>query len=280
MKLTLSKKIFSLVAISFISFGTVFAQESESDEYEPAQVITEADDYTEIKEAADSKNSKQTKDKKKKSEHPVKDFFFGKEKYIYFDEMPLSTGTIGFSIKNRLAQTILNPETEMAGVQTYFQSAYFNILFDEKNRAYIADAVQKYLSDFENHKLERGKYMKTRKIYGNKGKCYVEWGTIKMMMDAYTHTTFTVGYEFKKVNDKESPYFCIIIRAGDNENEHMGTNTTKGTTEVELYFTKAQARQLADLLGRESIKGQLNEYYNIKASDEYQQAVKEDSDAY
>ncbi|MGN0740671.1 MAG: hypothetical protein ACI4LX_10925 [Treponema sp.] len=238
------------------------AKASTEDDYEEnANAVLQEDDYSES-EGQTSENA--TPAAAKKKTNPFKEFLFGKEKYIFFDSTELATGTVGWGIKPRIAEVILNPDTNMAGVQVYFQSSFFNILFDEKNRALIADALEKYLADFDNRKLEKGKYLKTRRAYVKNGKCSLEWGSVKIMMNAFGDTNFTVGYEFKKVNEKNSPYFCIIIEKCKNKNDKAGTYKVEESVEMQLYFTKAQAKQLVKLLGRESINEQMGKYYSMQ----------------
>lgn len=239
------------------------AAASTKDDYEQkANAVLQEDDYSDSEDQSAEKAAAGKTTKKKTN--PFKEFLFGKEKYIFFDSTELATGTIAWGIKPRIAEVILNPEINKAGVQVYFQSSFFNILFDEKNRALIADALEKYLEDFDNRKLEKGKYLKTRRAYVKNGKCSLEWGTVKIMMNAFGDTNFTVGYEFKKVNEKNSPYFCIIIEKCKNKNDKAGTYKVEESVEMQLYFTKAQAKQLVKLLGRESINEQMAKYYSMQ----------------
>lgn len=264
-KISLLKKALAAAAVclSFSAFAANSAPAQQDDYAEVSDTKTEGDDYDGSAQTGKKTNSS-SKTKEKKKSNPFKDFLFGKEKYIYFDSAELATGTIGFGIKPRTAEMILNPDTNMAGTQVYFQSSFFNILFDEKNRALFAGALEQYLDDFENKRLVKGKYLKTRRAYIKNGKCDLEWGTVKIMMDATGSTHFTVGYEFKKRNDKTSPYFCIIIEKCKNTNERTGTYKVDESVEMQLYFTKAQAKQFVKFLSQESINEQLAKYYALE----------------
>ena len=128
-------------------------------------------------------------------------------------------------------------------------------MFDEKDVALIAEGFEKYLADFDAHVLIKNKTMKTRKMYTSKGNCRVEWGTIKAMINNYGDAKFHVGYEFKK----NSPYFCIIVKDCKNIATDLGSNVAEKSVEVQLYFTKAEARQLLEKIGRERVKQELQE---------------------
>lgn len=277
MKITSFKKI--ILASALLAFSTTLFAE---------KMAVDTDDYTE--EVPEEKtsiklNSKDSKDKKKKpkksASEAVKEFIFGKEKYVFYDTMNLSTGTILAGIRQREVELILKPTTREAGVRTYFESSWYDLLFDEANRTKIIDSIDKYLSDFENHKLnKKATYLKTRRTYCTNGKCFKQWGSTKQMMSSFGHTTFDCGYEFKKVKDKTSPFFAIIIHQTKDENDKNGTNTSPESTEVSLFLTKSQAKTLAELLGREKIVTQMNLYYEAEntAVDDYNESS--DSDEY
>lgn len=231
---------------------TVAAETSDSyEEVEALQQETVADTYTE--EVSDTKDRKK---KKSTVKNPFEGFFTPKQnKYNFYATIPLSTGTIGYGIKHREAEVFVDPKTKKAGIQTYYQTSFFDFMFDQKNIAIIAEAFDKYLQDFEAHNLIKNNTMKTRKIYSAKGKCRVEWGTIKAMINNYGDAQFHVGYEFKN----KSPYFCIIIKDAKNIAPDLGSNVAEKSVEVQLYFTKAEARQFLDALSIERVKQELTE---------------------
>lgn len=117
-------------------------------------------------------------------------------------------------------------------------------------------------------------------MYSTKGKCFEEWGTLKFMMEAFGPARFNVGYEFKKINGKTSPYFCIIIEKAKNINDKAGTNVAQESVEIELYFTKAQAKQFVRLLGRESINNQMALYYAAQNGSEDPDSTEKVNDNY
>lgn len=243
----LSKAVLLSSALLFVSSSLIFAQEADSYE-DPAPAAKESsnpDEYTETEQP------KKNKKKKSKSEwNPFSGMLDSKQVgYIYYDQIKLSTGTIGYSIKPRTAEVFVDPESRRAGIQVYYQSSFFNFSFTEKNIALIAEGYEKYLEDFEAHRLIKKKTMKTRKMYTDKGKCRTEWGAVKFMMNYYGDSQFHVGYEF----EKDSPYFCIIIKQCDNIAQDVGSYVPEESVEVQLYFTKAQAKEFLSVLSRERV---------------------------
>ena len=228
----------------------VVTEESESVEEEAVPVTATADEYIE------ASPEKKTTKPKSKIHNPFEGMFEPKQKkYIFYEQTPLSTGTIGYGIKPRTAEIFVDPKTKKVGIQVYYQSSFFDFMFDEKDVALIAEGFEKYLADFDAHVLIKNKTMKTRKMYTSKGNCRVEWGTIKAMINNYGDAKFHVGYEFKK----NSPYFCIIVKDCKNIATDLGSNVAEKSVEVQLYFTKAEARQLLEKISRERVKQELQE---------------------
>ncbi len=254
-------KIFAF-AIALFATSSSYAQVVYNDEV--SSQGTEKDTYVENENPGKKAQSKKKSKQKEfgSSGNVFKDFIFGKEKYIYYDTVELATGTMAMGIKPRPGQMIFNPKTEMAGIQVNYQSAIFNILFDEKTRGQIADALSRYLEDYKNKRLVRKKSARTRKIYGT-GKCYVEWGVLKSMMYNYANTRVQFGYEFKG----DSPYFCLIIKGAKNEVQNMGENIAKESTEVQLYFTRTKAKVFAAALGDDAVKAQREVYLQMMGED-------------
>lgn len=237
--------------------------EKEADTYEDAPVQkTKKDDKPKTeKEIAEEKALERQKriDNFGSSGNWAKDFFLGKDKYAHYDTVQLATGTLlGIDVKPREAELIYNPKTDMSGVATYYQTNYYEILWDAKTRQGITDALAMYLKDFEAKKLIRNSNLKTRRLYLKNGKSEIQWGTLKIFCDNKAKCTVEAGYEFKN----KSPYFCIIIKQGKNIAENIGTNVPRESTEVQLYFTKAQAKAFVDLISNEAVARQREAYYN------------------
>ncbi len=260
-----------VVAASSLTFAAEPAEADTYEEEKPAVTSTEGDTYEDEASTTANGSTSKTAGKKKKEWNPFEGMFSSKQsKYIFYDSTPLSTGTIGFGIKARTGELFVDPKTGKVGIQVYYQSSFFDFMFDEKNIALIAEGFEKYLADFESHSLIKNHTMKTRRMYTAKGKCRVEWGTTKIMINNFGDAQFHVGYEFKK----NSPYFCIIVKDAKNIAPDLGSNVAEKSVEVQLYFTKAQAKQFLQLAGRERVQQELRKVEeafspDLKESDQY-----------
>ena len=200
-----------------------------------------------------------------------KELFVGKQKYIEYDDVELQTNNVFQKQKERLSTMIYNPMTKKGGVSTYFQTMYFNFLFSESDRELIIKAVDSYLSDFENKRLIHNNN-KSTKMYG-KGKCYAEFGTVKMMMGHEANTTFLTGYRF----EKKSPYFVISVQGAKDEAPNQPEYTVKEFPTVTMYFTRAQAKDFVEKLSQDQLDVLQNEY-NAKVSGFQNKILKEQDD--
>lgn len=270
---TVTEETASEDSVSTESVSTTDTYE-ETAETEPSD---SPDEYTEASPEADKtaapdeyvETELPKKDKKKNAHNPFEGMFTQKQtNYLFYDQIKLSTGTIGYGIKPRTAEVFVDPKTKKAGIQVYYQSSFFDFMFDEKNIALIQEGYEKYLEDFAAHTLIKKNTMKTRKMYTAKGKCRTEWGSVKIMMNYYGNSQFHVGYEFKK----NSPYFCIIVKGCKNIATDIGVNVPEESVEVQLYFTKAEARQFLDSLSRETVLQKLSEtdeYLELQSDSDY-----------
>ena len=176
-----------------------------------------------------------------------KELFLGKQKYVEYDDIELQTNNVFQQQKERQSTMIYNPVSKKAGVSTYFQTMFFNFVFSESERELIIRAVDSYIKDFENKRLIHNNN-KSTKMYGS-GKCLAEYGTVKIMMNHESNTTFKAGYRF----EKKSPYFVISVKGAKDEAKNQGTYTVKDFPTVTMYFTRAQAKDFAEKLSQDQL---------------------------
>lgn len=200
-----------------------------------------------------------------------KELLLGKQKYVEYDNAELQTNTIFQKQKERASTMIYNPVTKKAGVSTYFETMFFNFVFSEADRQTIIEAVDKYFDDFENKRLIHNNHKSTR-MYG-KGKCYAEFGTVKIMMNHEANTTFKVGYRF----EKKSPYFVISVDGAKDEAPNQSTYQVKDFPTVTMYFTRAQARDFVSKLNQDQLNA-LQAEYDEKVSGFQNKIIKEKDD--
>ncbi len=78
-----------------------------------------------------------------------------------------------------------------------------------------------------------------------------------------------MGYEFIK----GSPYFVLSNYAFSNDNyERIGDTTSRESLPLSFYFTRAQLREVLELISEDNVKkvvAEMNENYITTGADEY-----------
>lgn len=180
------------------------------------------------------------------------EFFTGRE-YKY------ECGSFDFSAENQVGilkqnegTVYFNTELKQAGFEADYYSQIYYIYMNDSARKILASNVNQYLSDFENRALKlKGK---TYKQYGEVP-IRLEWGTIPTMVDSYGNGSLQFGYRFYK----KAPYFTLTVWPVKNLETRKAAATSK-SVRVQYYFTKAQAKKLAELLSDENLLEVLKPY--------------------
>lgn len=210
-----------------------------------------------VSESEDSANNGDYYDENDSdSENPNKNSFLAfltksSSKFSEVGTFSLSTTGLNAKLKLQEGSYYIDNKNYDAGFGSYIMAAYYVMLMDQKTRSVYINAVNSYLSDFENKKLKR-KDRKTYKQYG-KSKATIYWGVIKSQTSNYGYPVAYFGYTFK---DK-SPYFTITMHPTVNEKRRVDDTVVEESMMVTFYFTKAQCRELADFLKEDN----LNNYF-------------------
>lgn len=167
-----------------------------------------------------------------------------------FDPVELGSGT--FRLKNIFASELavkefsvmLYPKNGTAGVLYKRTPVKERLLLDRAARSAVISAYELYLKDYEEKKLDRNQ-RKFKESYGY-ARAKIEWGPFQY--STYADPKISMGYIFVG----KSPYFCIRIPSTKSPQN-------KGDVPVEyggllLYFTRAQAKDLADSISDEEIQ--------------------------
>lgn len=171
----------------------------------------------------------------------------GSVKFKEVGNFELSTVALNTKLKKQQATFMLDAKNYNAGFGSPIMAAYYVVLMDQKARSIFINAVDSYLSDFENKKLNR-KDKKSYKRYGKSG-VTIYWGVVKSQTSNYGYPDAFFGYTFK---DK-SPYFTITMYQTVNEKRKVDDSVADESMIVTYYFTKAQARTLADFLAEDNL---------------------------
>ena len=259
-----------IVLMSFItSCGTTKQVQSAPDTYVSEDSSEAAAAGSEATVADDAEVNKRPELKTKKKNAIEKFLTFGNgDDFIKYDETTVFTKEIN-GLKEKNATVVLRVDNLMAGFGSYNSAAYYYVQFDELNREVLAKAAEKYFSDFENKQLQR-KGKRTERAYG-KISYMLSWGVLSSSTPNNGSGEGYCGYEFVK----GSPYFVISNYPFKNEYyERAGDATTRESPSVTYYFTRAQLRQLLEMISEDNINKQIIEYNmdyvtNPSAADQY-----------
>ena len=202
-----------------------------------------------------------------KKKNALEEFFtYGnRDDYIKYDES--SVFVKEFGLKEKRATILVRPNDKKAGYGCYYGTVYYIVQFDETNRKKLAEAMEAYLQDFENKNLQR-KGNHTERAYG-KISYRLDWGTLSSSTPNHGEGSGYVGYEFIK----GSPYFTISNYPFYNDAfDIIGDSVTRESHQLHYYFTKAQIKQLVELLSEDKINAQLVDNGYMRApteADEY-----------
>lgn len=242
----------ALFPLVLISCGSTKEVQASPDTYVAADEIAAPDGNPD--ETTEGKTAT-TKATGKKKKNAIEEFFtFGnKDDYIIFDQTTVFTKEItGMTEKN--ANVVIRYDNHMAGFGSYNSAGYYYLQFDKDSRAALKKAAEAYFSDFENKRLQR-KGKRTERTYG-KISYMLNWGSISASTPNNGTGEGYLGYEF----EKNSPYFTIFNYEFKNDYyERAGDATTRESPFVKYYFTRAQLRNLVELLSEENISKQIAE---------------------
>ena len=177
--------------------------------------------------------------------------FLGTNRYDVFDEVAMYIKPIVGKIKAKKGNFIYRRGTDVAGFRIYYDTTAYTVEMAQEPRQICCDAIDKYIEDFENKRLDRkAKSNKTRAVYGN-APGYEEYGVAISMMNYKAKPTFYFGYDFVD----GSPYFVIhVAKAKNLALEGRSTDLPNLETIVQnYYFTRAQAQKLKDFINEANI---------------------------
>ena len=131
---------------------------------------------------------------------------------------------------------------------TYYQ------YWDRLGREGFKTALERYKVDYEQRNLSAKNGRKERQMYGTV-RGYLAWQAIGLASDlAQGPIELDVGYTFKGNPKNKTPYFTIT----QNEAEYIfmeGASRKVTSPRIKLYFTRAQADELAIIFDQEFLSG-------------------------
>jgi len=150
-------------------------------------------------------------------------------------------------LKKIKANVYYYPDESAVCLEFTAESVFFSQFWSGDGRDAFIAALEQYKTDYEQRNLA-AKSARTKRAYG-KVQGYLVWGVLRMLSDpARGVVTMDLGYMFKD----NMPYFSLTQRPAEYKD-----NTSRKTQSpnVMLYFTRAQAEELAALFNQEYLDG-------------------------
>lgn len=269
----MKKTIISAVALCIfgmlaVSCGTTKNVQSPADVYEDetAEETITTEDGEVVTTKDSGKKDKKAKDPKKKNFVQEMFTFGNRDEFSKYYEISLYEKEIT-GLKEKRATTVIRTDNYMAGFGCYYNMAYYYVQFDEVARTKLVQAIDAYLSDFENKNLQRkGKH--TDRAYGKVG-YRLDWGSVSSSTPNMGTGEGYMGYVFRK----GSPYFVLSNYAFENLNyDKIGSTTSRESLPLDYYFTRAQLNAFKEFISNENITqlvAEMNENYISGSADEY-----------
>lgn len=178
------------------------------------------------------------------------DFFTigNKNELMICDQTSLFTTGVSGKPTQKEAIIALNTKDGTAGFGSPYLAAYYIVQMDETARKKLAKAVDDYISDFDNKRLQR----KGRNLLKQYGAIDVRlhWGSLRGSTPNNGSGKLNMGYSF----ENKSPYFTLSTYPVKNDYyDVVGDSTTRESLSLKYYFTKAQARALVEMLSDEAL---------------------------
>lgn len=197
-------------------------------------------------------------DKKINGEKTFAQQLFRSENYKKVDASTLYLQALLGNTKLTDINLIYKPNTDLAGYLVRFDTSIYAVYMAQEDRRKCINAINQYMSDYENKKLS-SKEKKTDQIYGQSG-AFEEFGVVESTMFNFSKPTVYYGYKFLD----GSPFFIIKFRRSPNLAEELGENRAPESVDQYYYFTRKQAKHLAEFISDDNVKT-MQETYNSQA---------------
>lgn len=177
--------------------------------------------------------------------------------YITIDETSVFTTTPVGSLKQKAATVTVDPKKKMAGFGSGYMAAYYYLFLEKSSREMLRNAINDYFNDFDNKNLKR-KAGNTNDVYG-KIPVTLRWGTLSNSTPSNGTGKMYCGYKF----NKKSPYFAITIYPVHNNRYEIVDTVETESLLLNYYFTRAQLKELLNMMTEENIEKIYNEYSDV-----------------
>ena len=172
---------------------------------------------------------------------------------------PVSAGTVEIQLNKFLssqlikvdAEVIFYPRLNAAALEFRYELIRHRQFWDEEGRNQFAKALEMYKEDYAARNLI-DKYRKTRAVYG-KVPARVEWEAFKYTKTRISYPVIEIGYRFRN----KLPFFTTLMRPAKIETEGGDTADRGESSQISMFFTRAQADELVKLFDQNYLMGLL-----------------------
>jgi hypothetical protein len=159
----------------------------------------------------------------------------------------LNTQVKAYNIK-----VVFHPRLNSVMLEFRYEFVTYRQYWDEASRKHFIGALEIYKADYEARKLV-DRYSKTRATYG-KIQGRLEWEAFKLTKTRLSYPVIDIGYRFRS----KMPYFSTHMRTAREVYEAGDTDTREGSDQIILYFTRAQADDLAKFFDQSYLMGAIS----------------------
>jgi len=162
-------------------------------------------------------------------------------------------------IKKQTVTVLYFPREDAICLKYKYEFYTYHQFWDKRGRLLFINALQKYNEDYDARNLKRNSAQSLQKYGTIRG--YLVWQLISYTVQAYANMDVDLGYIFKD----RSPYFSVYQREAEFINELIGNDNVGPGSEgksggnnrtspaITMYFTRAQAAELADIFEQYTI---------------------------
>ena len=139
------------------------------------------------------------------------------------------------------------PREDAVCLQYRHEYITYHQFWSRRGRFEFITALEKYITDYEERTLDR-KDKRSKRHYSTFNG-YLIWQMYSFTVQARANVNMELGYVFKD----NAPYFTVNQRQAEFKEEHA-RDSNRTSPAVTMYFTRAQAAQLAEFFDQEFLQ--------------------------
>jgi len=156
------------------------------------------------------------------------------------------------SIKKSTVKALYYPREDAVCLQYRHELTTYNLFWSYSGRQTFITALEMYNKDYADRNL----ITQNRKTIRNYGviEGYLYWQQFSFTVLAQANVNVDIGYQFKESAPKENaPYFSVNQRDAEFK-EDAARENNRTSAVITMYFTRAQAAELAALFDQSFLK--------------------------